>query len=110
MTAALAAILLTAIQYITPSAKADIDAFIRFIWAADRCPGVIVNTEKTLEQIEVLGRGQQWDEERVREKILTERRIAESLYMKNEDAFCSNILKLYKSYDPEYLRQTGVID
>ena len=110
MTAAFAAILFTAIQYIAPSAKADIDAFIRFIWAADRCPGIVVNTEKTLEQIEVLGRRQQWDEERVREKILTESRIAESLYMKNEAAFCRNILELYKSYDPEHLRQSGVID
>lgn len=110
MITALAALLLTTIQYITPSARAYIDAFIRFMWAADRCPGIVVNAEKTLEQIGILGRAQQWDEERVRDKILVETRIAESLYKKNGEAFCSNVGKLYRSYDPEYLRQLGVIE
>lgn len=110
MNSTLAALLLTTVEYITPSARADIDAFIRFTWAADRCPGIIINTDKTLEQISVLGRAQQWDEERVRDKILVESRTAESLYNKNDVAFCSAILRLYRSYDPAYLRQVGVID
>lgn len=110
MIIAVAAFLLTTIEYITPSARADINAFIRFMWASERCSDVIINHEKTLAQIGVLGRAQQWDEERIRDKILVESRIAESLYKKNKDAFCSSVLELYTSYDPAYLREVGVID
>lgn len=110
MITALAALLLTNIEYITPSARADVNAFIRFIWATERCSGVLINPDQTLAQIGVLGRAQQWDEERIRDKILVESRIAESLYKKNKEAFCGSVLKLYTSYDPAYLRGLGVID
>jgi hypothetical protein len=110
MITALAALLLTTVEYITPSARGDIDAFIRFMWAAERCPGFVINAHKTLEQIGIRGRAQQWDEERILDKILVEGRIAESLYNKNEEAFCASVNRLYRSYDPAYLRQVGVID
>lgn len=110
MITALAALLLTTAGYITPSPRADVNAFIRFMWAAERCPGVVLNRDKTLEQVGNLGRAQQWDEERTRDKILVESRIAESEYQKDHDAFCDSVLKLYRSYDPAYLRKVGVID
>jgi hypothetical protein len=60
---------------------------IRFMRAAERCLGVFINSDKALEQIGILGRADQGNEERSRDKILVEGRIAESFYKTNEEAF-----------------------
>lgn len=104
------ATLLTAAAYVTPAPEKDMDAFIRFMWAEERCPGIAINYDKTLEQVTDLGQGLQWDDARTRDKILVESRIAEFEYQQDSGAFCDKVRHLYRSYDPAYLRTVGVTD
>ena len=103
-------LMLSAPAYITPSPQRDIDAFIRFMWASERCPAFIINFEKTLEQVADLGRVLGWDDERTRDKILVETRVAQFEYQMDRMDFCVSVRNVFFSYDPRHLRKVGVID
>lgn len=102
--------LLTAASYITPTPEGDVNAFIRFMWATERCPGIAINYDKTLEQISDLGMMLKWDPKLVEDKILVDSRIAESDYNRDSVGFCQEVRALYQSYDPAHLYKVGVID
>lgn len=95
---------------ISPTPAGDIDAFIRFMRASERCPGIVVNVEKTIEQIHDLGRILQWTPERTSDKILVDARIAQFEYQQDRAGFCVKTRDLFYSYDPAYLRKVGVVD
>lgn len=106
----IAGLLLASATYITPTFEGDINAFLRFLYANERCPGIVINYDKTLEQIRDLGKVLQWDDSRTRDKILVETRIAQFEYQQSRADFCVSARKLFHAYDPAYLRRVGVID
>ena len=90
--------------------EADMDAFIRFMWASERCPGVNINYEKTLEQVIDLGGVLNWDSDRINYKIEGDLRVAAFQYQQDSTAFCDSVRDQFRAYDPAYLRQVGVVD
>lgn len=110
MNSLIATIILASSTFVTPTHEGDLNAFIRFMWASGHCPGITINYDKTLEQVADLGGALSWTQERTRDKILVESRIAEFEYQKDREAFCDSARHLYLSYDPAHLRTVGVID
>lgn len=106
----LAASVMLATSYVAPTPQADVNAFIRFLYANERCPGVTINYDNTLEQVADLGKVLKWDDARTRDKILVETRIAQFEYEQSRADFCVATRNLYHAYDPAYLRKVGVID
>lgn len=106
----IATLMTASAAFITPTPEGDVDAFIRFMWATERCPGVVINYDKTLEQVGDLGDMMKWPKELTREKLMVQSRIAEVEYNQDHIAFCDGARKLYYSYDPAYLRTVGVTD
>jgi hypothetical protein len=45
------AAMLAAATYSTPTPQADVNAFLRFMWADERCPAFTINYEKTFDQV-----------------------------------------------------------
>lgn len=105
-----AATVLLATSLAAPAPLDDVNAFIRFLYANERCPGVAINYEKTLEQVGDLGKVLHWDSARTQDKILVETRIAQFEYQQSRADFCVATRNLYHAYDPAYLRKVGVID
>ena len=93
-----------------PTPAADVDAFIKLMYANERCPGVTINFEKTLEQVTDLGAVLKWDRERTRDKILVDTRVAKFEYEQDRSKFCGKAREIYNGYDPAYLKRVGVVD
>lgn len=93
-----------------PTPAADVDAFIKFMYASERCPGVVINFDKTMEQVYDLGAVLKWDHDRTRDKIMVETRIAKFEHDQSRREFCRQIKKIYDGYDRSYLRRVGVVD
>lgn len=93
-----------------PTPAADVDAFIKFMYASERCPGVVINFDKTMEQVYDLGAVLKWDHDRTRDKIMVETRIAKFEHDQDRSNFCGKVKKTYDGYDPSYLKRVGVVD
>jgi len=93
-----------------PTPAADVDAFIKFMYASERCPGVKINFDKTMEQVYDLGALLKWDHDRTRDKIMVETRVAKFEYDQNRGDFCVKVRQVYRAYDPAYLQKVGVTD
>jgi hypothetical protein len=93
-----------------PAPATDVDAFIKFMYASERCPGVNINFDKTMEQVFDLGAALKWDHDRTRDKIMVDTRVAKFEYDQNRGDFCVKVRQIYRAYDPSYLKRVGVID
>ncbi|NTD85463.1 hypothetical protein [Agrobacterium tumefaciens] len=93
-----------------PAPATDVDAFIKFMYASERCPGVDINFDKTMEQVFDLGAVLKWDRDRTRDKIMVETRIAKFEYDQSRKQFCGKVKTIYEAYDPSYLKRVGVVD
>lgn len=95
-------------RYITPTYASDFDAFVIFLWAEERCPGIKINYDKTLEQIGDLGDALGWDRNRTGKELQARAQAARAEVEKDLPAFCDKARSLFRSYDPAHLLKVGV--
>ncbi|TAA54602.1 hypothetical protein [Shinella sp. JR1-6] len=104
------AAMLAAATYITPTPHADVQAFLRFMWANERCPAFAINFEKTLDQVRDLAQDLGWSNDQRQQAILAGTRAAKFDFERDSEGFCAAVQEELTSYDPAHLKKVGVID
>jgi hypothetical protein len=104
------AAMLAAATYSTPTPQADVNAFLRFMWADERCPAFTINYEKTFDQVRDLAKSMGWNDDQRQQAILAGTKAASFEFDRDRDSFCLTVQRQFSEYDPAHLRQAGVID
>lgn len=102
--------MLAAATYTTPTPQGDVNAFLRFMWANERCPAFAINYERTFDQVRDLAEAMGWGDDQRQQAILAGTRAASFEYDHDSATFCSAVRREFSEYDPAHLRKVGVID
>ncbi|MDG4675854.1 hypothetical protein P9A16_32660 [Shinella sp. 838] len=102
--------ILAASAYNDPTPLGDFHAFLRFMWADERCSEVNINYERTFDQVREIASSMGWDNDQRQQAILAGTRAAMFQYDFERADFCQTVSDQFNSYDPSYLRKIGIID